>query len=136
MVFHLAEKSAVPGTRPTKSPFHRHVGSATNIATVPPPLLVIWYDPYETPPASPTPEDTVPGPRPPVSYFSDNMPSRCAIRAPPFPELLSVSAQRSQPSEARWPGKTRSSMGPASATTLAVVSARGHVGEESCDLSI
>src|SRR5215470_14894707 len=75
MAFHLAEKSAVPGTRPTKSPFHRNVGSATNIATVPPPLLVIWYDPYETPPASPTPEDTAPGPRPPVSYFSDNIPS-------------------------------------------------------------
>src|SRR5262252_6881937 len=87
MAFHLAEKSAVPGTRPTKSPFHRHVGSATNIATVPPPLLVIWYDPYETPPASPTPEDTVPGPRPPVSYFSDNIPSRCAIPCASFQSL-------------------------------------------------
>src|SRR5262249_32527138 len=111
MALHLAENSAVPGTRPTKSPFHRHVGSATNIATVPPPLLVIWYDPYETPPASPTPEDTVPGPRPPVSYFSDNMPSRCAIRAPPFPEPFSLSAQRSQPGEARSSGQAGSPVG-------------------------
>src|SRR6266702_5819222 len=95
MAFHLAVKSAVPGARPAKLLRHRKAGSATNCATVPPPRLVIWYDPYETPPASPTPEDTVPGPRPPVSYFSDSVPSRCAIAwASLFQDVLRLAADR------------------------------------------
>src|SRR6185369_3441172 len=41
--------------------------------------------PYETPPRSPAPVDTVPGPRPPVSYFAESAPSASANASPNAP---------------------------------------------------